>query len=67
MRGGDIDIAIHKKTSKCSNFYLNHLMKIIFNTFKLTKKYGKQHKFILLRRSTLLNLLLKLKTTGMLD
>lgn len=37
MRGGDIDIDIHKKTSKCSNFYLNHLMKIIFNTFKLTK------------------------------
>lgn len=49
MRGGDIDIDIHKKTSKCSNFYLNHLMKIIFNTFKLTKKYGKQHKFILLK------------------
>lgn len=37
LRGGDIDIDIHKKTSKCSNFYLNHLMKIIFNTIKLTK------------------------------
>lgn len=37
MRGEDIDIDIHKKTSKCSNFYLNHLMKIIFNTIKLTK------------------------------
>lgn len=62
LRGGDIDTDIHRKTSKCSNFYLNHLMKIIFNTFKLTKNMANN-----IRRSTLLNLLLKLKTTGMLD
>lgn len=34
---GDIDIDIHKKSSMCSNFYLNYLMKMIFKTIKLTK------------------------------
>lgn len=41
MRGGVIDKDIYKKILKCLNFYLNYFMKIIFNIFKLIKKYGK--------------------------